>query len=262
MRVGYAQIEPCIGNKKLNLETTLWALEEAAELGADLLVLPELCNTGYAFRDKGEAEKLAEPVPGPTTNSWAEKTREHDMYVVAGVCETDGSMLYNTAVLIGPHGFVGKYRKTHLFLDEKKIFTPGDSLSGVYTLPENGAKIGILICFDWVFPEVARSLALEGAEILCQPANLVLEYCPLVMRARSIENRVYTITSNRVGEERGFRFVGKSQVTGVRGEILVSSPSDVTEVKVVEIDPGKARDKYITPKNHLFRDRRTEIYRL
>ncbi|RLG69031.1 MAG: acyltransferase [Methanobacteriota archaeon] len=262
MRVGYAQIKPCIGNKKLNLETTFWAVEEAAGLGADLLVLPELCTTGYAFRDREEAKKLAEPVPGPTTNSWAEKTREHGMYMVAGICEIDGNKLFNTAVLVGPHGFVGKYRKTHLFLDEKEIFTPGNSLSEVYTLPEMGARVGILICFDWVFPEVARTLALAGAEILCQPANLVLEYCPLVMRARSIENRVYTITSNRIGEERGLRFIGKSQVTDVRGEILVSSPSDVAEVKVVEIDPNQARDKYITPKNHLFNDRRTEIYNL
>jgi predicted amidohydrolase len=182
--------------------------------------------------------------------------------VVVGFAERAGSTVFNSSLLIRPDGSRTTYRKIQLFWGEKDIFAPGDRPPAV--VDAGGVRLGMMICFDWIFPEVARSLALQGADILCHPSNLVLPYCQEAMITRCIENKVFAITANRVGtEERGGRsltFTGLSEIVGPTGDVLVRATRDREEVLVVEIDPGAAREKMVTPTNDVLADRRPELY--
>jgi predicted amidohydrolase len=185
------------------------------------------------------------------------------MYIVAGIAEKSGKKLYNSSVLIGPKGVVSIYRKAHLFWNEKDVFNPGDTRLEVVSIGK--ARVGMMICFDWLFPEVAKALALKGADIICHPSNLVLPHCPEAMLTRTLENRVFAITANRVGtEDRGkgaaLTFIGKSQVAAPGGELLVRAASKRAAFAAVDIDVSRARDKWITPRNHIFKDRRQDIF--
>lgn len=258
-KIGYIQFSPIFGkvdknNKKI--EGFVYKNE------ADLLVLPELCNTGYMFKDKDELRMLAEEIPnGNTTQEWMRIAKENKVYLVGGLAEKDSSDLYDSSVLVGPKGFIGKYRKVHLFLNEKKIFTPGNL--GFNVFDTDIGKIGLMICFDYMFPEAARVLALKGADIICNPVNLVSSPSMVMtmMRARALENGVYVIAVNRVGEERGHTFRGGSEIIGPRMEVFVSGTPDREEVKVCEANLEKARDKMYTEFNDLLKDRRTEFYK-
>ncbi|MCF6159077.1 MAG: acyltransferase [wastewater metagenome] len=259
MNVGFFQTNPVFGKKTDNIQN---AITEIRGLNADLVILPELFNTGYQFVSKEEAFSLAEQVPeGQTTQALIRLAEEKQVHIVAGLVEREGEYCYNSAVLVGPDGYIGCYRKLHLFSDEKLWFEPGNTGLKVYDIGQ--ARIGIMVCFDWFFPEVARSLALKGADIICHPANLILPYCPHAMITRCIENRVFAITANRTGVERRSKdtlaFIGTSQIVGTKGEILYRASADQEESMVIEIDPNVACDKYITPVNHLFNDRRVEF---
>jgi len=262
MRVGYYQFKPVFGEKNRNLDE----IERAtAGLDADLLVLPELTVTGYQFVSREEADELSEPVPdGPTCNRIAEIAKNAGTYIVTGIVEKEGDLLYNTAALIGPEGFISKYRKIHLFFEETLWFTPGNDEPEIIDV--NGAKVGMLICFDWLFPEIFRVLLLRGIEIIAHPANLVLPYCQAAMQTRSIENRIFTVTANRIGTEaRGGKkpltFTGRSQVTGVRGEILSSAPKDRESLDVAKIDLSQARNKQVNDYNSVLGSRRPDMYK-
>jgi len=261
VKIAVYQFAPEFGNKEKNLRK----IEEAAQTtDADLLVLPELCTTGYQFISGTEVNELCEPIPdGPTVQRWEQICKEKGMVLVAGLIEIESQTTYNTAVLIGPDGFIGSYRKVHLFCEEKQWFQSGNLGFPIWNI--GMAKIGILICFDWVFPEAARSLALQGADILCHPVNLVLPYCQDAMVTRSIENGVFTITTNRIGSEaRGGKdrltFTGRSQTVNPRGKVLFRLEENNEILHEFEIDPMEARDKNITPQNHLFDDRITGQY--
>ena len=259
MKVGFLQTSPVFGKKEENIDT---ALAKINPLDADLVVLPELFSTGYQFTSKEETLALAEIVPdGQTTRVLINLSKEKDLYFVAGLSEREDRRCYNSAVLVGPHGFIGCYRKLHLFYNEKKWFEPGNVELNVYDI--GLAKIGIMICFDWFFPEVARYLAMKGADIICHPANLVLPYCPQAMITRCLENRVFAITANRIGTEKRseeqLTFIGTSQIVGTKGEVLYRASTDRDETIVVEINPMNARDKQVTPVNHLFNDRRLKF---
>ena len=263
MRVGYVQFKPRFGDVKGNLARA-FALMEGGD--ADLWVLPELFATGYLFDSRTELLELGEPVPGGrTTRALLEFARDRGAFLVAGLAERDGDRVYNAAVVVGPRGVVARYRKLHLFGKEKLWFDPGDLPLEPVDL--GGVTVGVMICFDHFFPEVARTLALRGAQIICHPANLVLPGMgQLSMRVRAMENRVFTLTANRIGEEARagevLRFTGESQVVAPDGTVLVRAPRDREEAGVVEIEPGTARDKRITRYNDLFADRRPEFYRL
>jgi predicted amidohydrolase len=262
VRIGYYQSNPEFGKNQQNLEAISAKLNA---VDADLMVLPELCVSGYQFVSQSETCELAEPIPdGPTTKRLIEVARRKHMVIVAGVAELAGSSLYNSAVVVGPKGFIGSYRKSHLFFEETLFFTPGDTGFRVWDI--GPAKIGVMICFDWYYPESARTLALKGADIICHPSNLVLPNCPDSMPVRCLENRVFSVTCNRVGTEaRGGKaplvYIGNSEVVNPRGEILQRSPRDREDLCVVEIDPAQARDKTVTPYNDLLRDRREPLYR-
>lgn len=259
MKVGLLQTSPVFGKTDENIEN---AVVKIKQLDADLVVLPELFNTGYQFTSREETLALAEKVPdGKTTRALINLAKEKHLYIVAGIAEMDNGNCYNSAVLAGPKGFIGCYRKLHLFYNEKKWFEPGNVKLNVYDTGQ--AKVGIMICFDWFFPEVARYLALKGSDIICHPANLVLPYCPQAMITRCLENRVFAITANRIGTEKRseetLTFIGTSQIVGTRGEVLYRASSDRDDAIVVEIDPKEARDKQVTPMNHLFDDRRLKF---
>ena len=192
--------------------------------------------------------------------------RKWEMHICAGVLERDGKVLYNTSLLVNPVEVVLKYRKIHLFLDEKDIFKAGDKPPEVAkfepaTGKGKGACVGMLICFDWTKPGAWNYLARKGAEIICHPANLVLEgKCEKGIPVRAMENRVFIITSDRVGVERGLEFVGGSQIVDPDGNILSKAPAKGEHFDIVTINPELARNKYITPRNHVFDDARWELY--
>jgi predicted amidohydrolase len=261
MRVGFFQFIPLFGEVSHNLDRVVDTLDRA---DADLIVLPELFASGYQFLSQQEVITLSEPVPnGPTTQRLIDLARRRRMVIVAGLPERAGAICYNSAVVVGPSGFIGCYRKAHLFCEETLLFAPGDTGFQVWDI--GLAKIGVMICFDWYYPEAARTLALKGAEIICHPSNLVLPDCPDSMPVRCRENRVFAITSNRTGSEaRGGKdqltFIGNSEVVSPRGAILHRALRDQEELCIVEIDPADARNKALTPYNDLFRDRRESLY--
>ena len=262
IRAGFFQFNPLFGKVKINVNSILARL---SSVEADLLVLPELFTSGYQFVSRREVERVAEKIPdGYTTRRLSALARSKRLFIVAGLAERKGSGLFNSAILIGPEGFIDVYRKAHLFYEEKLWFSPGNTQFKVWDI--GLARIGIMICFDWFFPEVARALSLKGADIICHPANLVLHHCPNAMITRCLENRVYAITADRVGyEERGGKerlsYLGMSQVISPSGETLYRATRDKEEIKILEIDPGEARKKAVNRHNHLIKDRRIDLYR-
>lgn len=262
MKVAFVQTSPVFGKARANVQHAVKLMEST---NAELFVLPELFTTGYQFRTSGEAMKLAERSDGYTVGKITEVARKKSCYIVAGFAERTDKRVYNSSFITGPKGLVGIYRKAHLFNNEKNIFSTGNTSFNVFDTGK--ARVGIMICFDWIQPEAMRTMALKGADIIAHPSNLVLPYCPPAMITRSLENRVFSITCNRVGTEeriKGVRlkFIGNSQVVSPGGEILKRAGRDEEEVGVVDIDPAEARDKSMNPFNDIFKDRRTKLYDL
>ncbi|CAN5895619.1 nitrilase [soil metagenome] len=260
LRIAYYQFRPLFGQTENNLQKVLSALAQAE---ADLIVLPELPFTGYYFRDRAEVLALAEdPARSNTVEGLVELCRRRDFYLVTGFCERRNEKVYNSALLLGPEGVAHVYRKLHLFNEEKRYFDAGDLPLVVHEV--RGVKIGLMVCFDWAFPEVARVLAIHGAEILCHPANLVLAYCQQAMAIRCLENRVFAVTANRFGNDHRphgrLRFTGKSQIVAPSGRALYRAHAQREELGIVEIDLSEARDKSITPLNDVIADRRPNFY--
>jgi predicted amidohydrolase len=279
LTVAAVQTAPAFGEAACNVEAALALVPP----GCDLAVLPELCATGYQFASRDEALALAEPVPeGPSCRRLLDFARRSGTTLVAGLAESvpasrrgggdaggeagtggGAGRIYNSAVLCRPDGSWGVYRKVHLFWDEKSLFDAGDL--GFPVFPGCGTTLGLMVCFDWIFPEAARTLALAGAAVVCHPSNLVLPHCPDAMITRCLENRVFAVTANRVGEEnrtgKPLRFIGRSQVVSPRGERLAACGDAGSGAAVAAIDLAVA-DKRITPRNDLFADRRPRAYRL
>ncbi len=260
MKAGFVQFEPVFGKVDDNLGKAESLIRQGA---ADLLVLPELFNTGYLFSSLREVEELAEEIPGgKTTRRLCELARRSGSFLVAGLAEREADRFYNSAVLVSPSGYLGTYRKIHLFSEEKRWFLPGDSALEVFDL--GFCRIGIMVCFDWFFPEVMRVLSLKGADLICHCANLVLPFCQDGMKTRCLENHVYAITANRTGQDqrdgRALSFTGKSQITGPHADVLYSAGPMNEEVAVAELDVALARDKNLNLFNHLYQDRRVEFY--
>lgn len=251
-------MEPQIGDIEENLTRVKSILEVAEKTDVDVLVLPELCNSGYVFKEISEATDSAESIPqGPFSKellAWSSSGR----LVVAGICERTRDGLYNSAAVFGDGEHIITYRKIHLFLDEADWFKAGQDEPPV--IEHRGYRFGVMICFDWIFPEVARVLALKGAQVILHPANLVLPYCQDAMITRSIENRVFTATANRMGTERGVKFSGRSQITDIKGNRLCQMSNGKVGVASVTIDPIIADDKSITVRNDVFADRFPGLY--
>jgi len=260
MKVGYYQFRPLFGKVERNLDKVLAAL---ADVDADLIVLPELAYTGYYFADRDEAYRLSQDVSSsPIIESLTGLCRQRNFYIVSGFAEKYLDKCFNSSVLVGPEGLVHTYRKLHLFSDEKNVFTPGDIPLQVNRIGD--VNIGMMVCFDWVFPEVVRTLALQGADIICHPANLVLFFCQDTMITRCLENRVYAVTANRYGADKRphgeLKFTGKSQIVAPGGVLLKRSPSQRDDLIIMDIDPTASRNKHITALNEVLADRRPDYY--
>lgn len=262
MRLGVVQFNPEFG--KIN-ENTRRALALAGQADADVYVLPELFSTGYQFKDRAEALDYAEKLPGgPTTEALERFCREHDCFVAGGLAEKTDDKLYNSSILIGPDGFIATYRKSHLFDREKEIYDFNDR--DLFKVYDTGiARVGMMICFDWIYPETSRILALRGAQVILHMTNLVLPYCQAATVTRCIENRVFTAVANRTGTENRvpgetLKFTGTSVVVNPKGEYLLKAGEAEEGCRVVEINPGDADNKMATPRNDLLKDRRVELY--
>jgi len=268
VKVAAVQTDPRIGETAANLEDILNATAEAATQGVRLIVFPECGLTGYIFISREEAMTAAETIPGPATEKITALCRQRDVYVVLGLLEKDGERLFNAAALVGPAGVIGSYRKNHLpFLGVDRFATPGDRPFRVFPTPVG--NIGLFICYDIVFPESARVMTLDGADILALPTNFPQvrreTLSTHVINTRAIENRVHVIAADRVGHERGYGFAGLSKIVSATGkEVGLASP-DREEIIYGEVDLEQARTKrmVITPGEYeldYIRDRRPDIY--
>lgn len=274
VRVAVIQFDPQCGvdHCPANLSNSLVLARRAIAEGANLIVLPELANTGYAYRTREEAFELAEQVPdGPSVQLWMEFARKHRVYLAAGLAERDGDKLYDTAVLLGPDGFIGKYRKAHLWNLEKLWFSPGNLGFPVFDTPIG--RIGLMICWDVWFPEVPRLLSLQGADIICSLNNWVWTPPPLFDETGKCMASYLTITAahvnntfiaaaNRIGTDRGDRFLGCSLIAGTNGWPLgeVAGAEEET-ILYADIDLVSARSAPIwNSLNDLPRDRRVDLY--
>jgi predicted amidohydrolase len=260
MRVGVFQFAPVFGDAAANLERIERAL--GAEQ-ADLWVLPELATTGYQIRDRDEGRALAEPLAdGPSSLRLRALSRRLGATIVCGLAERDGARLFNSALVVRDGEVVGVYRKSHLFEDEVDWSDPGDSGFRVFDVGD--VRLGVMICFDWRFPEAARALALGGAQLIAHPCNLVRPQAPEVMKTRALENAVFAITCNRTGVEarkpgEALAFTGLSQIVSPAGELLFRMGVDEQGTRVVDLEPRASRDKR-RGRNDLFADRRPELY--
>jgi len=274
VRIAVIQFDPQVGLDQCdnNLCKGLQLAEEAVHDGANLIVLPELANTGYTFETRAEAYAHAETLDeGPSIKTWRAFAREHQVYLVAGFAERDGLKLYDSAVLFGPDGLLGHYRKAHLWNQEKLWFSPGDLGFPVFETPIG--RIGLMICWDVWFPEVPRLLALQGADIICSLNNWVWTPPPLfdasgrcmasylTITAAHVNN-VYIAAANRIGSERGGRFLGCSLIAGTNGWPLgkVGGAEDEC-ILYADVDLSTARSAPVwNSLNDLPRDRRTDCY--
>ena len=261
MKVGYVQTSPIFGEITQNFEQVEKLVGTAK---GDLIVLPELFATGYTFISKEEAESMAETTGGKTAKFLMGLAKKTGAVVVGGFIEKDGNQIFNSSMIVSGSEVLGTYRKLHLYYKEKLWFSPGNKPLEIYEVKK--AKVGIMICFDWFFPETIRSLALLGADIIAHPANLVLPYCQRAMITRCLVNRVFAVTSNRIGNERrgenNFTFTGGSQITSYNGDVLSSAPKEKPHIDFVKIDVKQARDKNLNMYNNVIKDRRTELYSL
>lgn len=265
MKAGYLQFKPEFGKPEKNAEK-IKAMISGKKF--DLLVLPELANSGYLFSGFSDLKESSEEIPGGSfLNSLKTICSEKDCYIVSGICERSGNKYFNSSVLIRPSGKVNVYRKIHLFDTEKKWFTPGNIPLKIHTISGKNfgiVKIGMLICFDWIFPETARTLALKGAQILCHPSNLVMPFCQKAMYTRALENHIFTITANRTGKEtageKTLKFTGQSVIVSPKGKYLHVGSKSKQECIITEFDPEEALNKKINPQNDLFADRKKKYY--
>jgi predicted amidohydrolase len=266
MLVAAAQIEPKLGEKERNLETCIARMEEAAAAGAQLIVLPECAIPGYMWESADEALPFAEEIPGPSTELMEREARRLGLHVVCGLIERDGDALRNAAMFVSPDdGLIGTYRKTHLpFLGVDRFVVPGDELT-VWDTPLG--RIGIEICYDLRFPEVTRTLALRGADIVAHPTNFPVAariQTELITVARAAENRIYLVSANRVGKERWAEFCGWSQIVDPYGVRLAEADGTEEKLLVADVDLERSRDKdYVIPGDYelyLFGHRRPELY--
>ncbi|MBI1917372.1 MAG: carbon-nitrogen hydrolase family protein [Planctomycetes bacterium] len=266
--IAAVQMDCRLAEKQHNLRTVRARLDEAASRGARLVVFPECVLTGYCFESKEEAWPHAEPVPGSCTEALGADCRRLGTWAIVGLLEhgTDGR-LFNASVLVGPGGQVEVYRKIHLpYLGVDRFTTPGDRPFAVYDL--GGLRVGMTICYDGSFPESSRVLALLGADLVVLPTNwpeAARKTAQLLVPARALENRIYYVAVNRIGEERGFRFIGQSRLVHCSGDLLAVCDHDREEILCANIDPEKARQKRIVNIPGRYEvdrigDRRPEMY--
>ncbi len=269
-RIACIQMQPVIGKVEANVAHSIELINRAAGLGAKLVVLPELCNSGYVFKSREEAFAVAETIPaGPTVKAWSEIAAKHGLHLVAGICERAGDKLFNSAVLIGPAGYIGTFRKVHLWNEENLYFEPGDL--GFPVFHTAIGRIGMAICYDGWFPETFRLCALQGADIVCVPTNWVPipgqdpkreAMANILAMAAAHSNSIYIACADRVGTERGQPFEGQSLIVSYTGWPVAGPASrDKEEIVIADVALGEARRaRNWNAFNQVLRDRRSDVY--
>jgi predicted amidohydrolase len=270
-KIAGVQMDVSIGQNEQNLNRIVSAVQETTRNGAQLTVFPECAVPGYCFASLEEAREFAEslstPNASPTVARLTEVCRATDSFVVTGLLEIDGPRLFNACVLVGPTGLIGAYRKLHLpKLGIDQFTTPGDRAPEVFGA--GPIKLGMSICYDGSFPELSRVLALAGAELIVLPTNWPPAaecFAAHTINTRAMENHVYYMSVNRIGTERGFRFIGASRICDPTGKVIVAAEHDDEAILYAEIDPAWARNKHLirTPGKHeihRWNDRRPEFY--
>jgi predicted amidohydrolase len=236
IKVAAIQMDCALANVEANLAKSKQLVDVAVEKGAQLIVLPELFNTGYRVEDMDI--ELAESIPGFTTEWMSEIARKYNVYLIGAILESGRSsgVVYDTAVLVGPQGFIGSYRKTHLWDAENVRFAKGKDFP---VFPTPFGTVGLQICYEVGFPEGARILALKGADIIVYPSAFGkprLYAWDLATRARALENGAYVIAANRTGKEKDVTiFAGHSRIVDPCGNIIIQAQQD-DDVIVTEID--------------------------
>lgn len=257
MKTSIIQFQPAFADIPSNTKKVSGLLNNA--IGAELVVIPELANSGYNFKDKEQAFSLASsPEKSAFVDMLVEHARDNNQHIVSGFHEKEENRLYNTSLLISKDGIIGKYRKVHLFMNEKSIFEPGNLGFPVFKI--NEFKIGMLICFDYLFAEAWRIMGLKGADIIAHPSNLLTENAFKVVPAQALMNRYFVVTANRTGTEREITFNGKSFAVDPGGNLIDRAEDDSERILTFEIDPNLSKDKLITPLNHVFEDRFPDKY--
>jgi predicted amidohydrolase len=261
-----AQLAPVFGDVDANRARAAEAVESAAQAGADLVVLPELCTTGYAFADESEARELAEPADGPTLAEWRALAAGHRVVIVGGFCELDTKgATRNSALIVDPDGSSRVYRKTHLWDREQLTFVAGTEPPPV--IDTSAGRVGVAICYDAFFPEVMRSLALAGAAVIAVPMNSPIVDAPteplavevVLALAAAHVNRVFVAQADRAGTERGIRWANASVICDPDG-LLLAGPVTGPALLSAACDLERARDKALGARNDVLADRRPHLY--
>ncbi|MEM2123188.1 MAG: carbon-nitrogen hydrolase family protein, partial [Candidatus Bathyarchaeia archaeon] len=246
LRVAAAQTAPILMDKEANLLKIEDYLEQAVKAGADLVVFPECALTGYALADIEEVKEMAEPVPGSSTERLERLCRRLECWAVVGLIESSERTFYNTAVLVGPGGIAARHRKAHLpFQGLDRFASKGREPLRIHETAIG--KIGLAICYDIFFPETVRVLTLMGLELLVVPTNWAMGvefYADHLSQARAVENHVNLVAANRVGEERGFKFYGRSRIVDPNGKILAEAGGG-EELITAELDMAEPHRKHI-----------------
>ena len=245
--IACAQIDCVLGDPKTNRTKIISSIRAAAERDAKLILFPECALTGYSFDSLEEAIPFAEPLNGPSAQAIAEVCYETSVYAAVGFIETDGNKFHNAAMLVGPEGLVGGYRKVHMpFIGIDRFVTPGDRPFQVFELPFG--KVGLNICYDISFPEAARVLKLLGAELIA----LITNWPPAAWRSpefivntRALENHLFYAAVDRVGTECGWQFIGRSKVVDCNGDTLGEASAEAEELLVVSVELQEANNNHI-----------------
>lgn len=266
-KIAAVQMDPRIGQPAKNLATIIGHIEALAARQNRLVIFPECALSGYCFDSRDDAWQFGESVPGPATGALTDACRRSGSIAVVGMLERSGEHLFNACAIVGPAGLVGSYRKIHLpFLGVDRFTTPGDRKFRIWDI--GGLRLGVNICYDGSFPESARTMALQGADVIALPTNwppgseCASEH---MVATRAMENTIYYAAVNRVGEERGFRFIGGSRICDPLGNTLAAADGVAESVLEVEIDVALARKKQlvrVAGKHEINRivDRRPEFY--
>ena len=266
-KIAGVQMDCQLGNVAANLDLIRHRLTEASRNRAQLAIFPECALTGYAFESADEARPFAQSIPGPATDALAAACRALGIWAVVGLLEIAGNQMFNSAVLVGPEGLKARYRKIHLpFLGVDRFTAPGDQPFAVQDI--DGLRVGMSICYDGSFPETTRILMLQGADLVVLPTNWPAGAESTVrhlVHCRALENHVYYAAVNRIGNERGTRYIGQSRLVDLNGDLLAEAGPDTECILYAQIDPERARDKQIVriPGKymlHRVNDRRPEMY--
>ncbi|HEX8071099.1 MAG TPA: nitrilase-related carbon-nitrogen hydrolase [Pyrinomonadaceae bacterium] len=267
--IACVQMDCALGEVATNRERIAARLREAARRGAELVIFPECALTGYCFESLPEAAEFAEAADGTSAQALVGVCRETGAHAVVGYIERAGARYYNAALLLGPRGVVGSYRKAHLpFLGVDRFLTPGDEPFRVYELP--AGRVGLNICYDASFPEATRVLKLLGAQLVVLPTNWppgAWRTPAFVLNTRAQENHVYFAAANRVGVERGWRFIGRSKVVDCNGDTICEAGGEAEEMLLAEIELATADENRIVNVKGAYEidrlaDRRPELYGL